>query len=438
MYCSFWGLYSNFLSYDQEQVRSKILNLFGLKLENRRISNSTNLISLIKEKIDCENPIIINVPDSVLFYSIMYKDPNTRRMNHSFIINGYDDSKNIFYIRENCINSGVLSILTSSQPFSEYCITYNMLEDIYNKTNELLENKDEINKFFQFMICEKEINIDNLIIKFINDCINSFDSSKDLFYNIIEQIQDENKYDLVFSNEQFRRTMIHSLKAVFDEIKKLLPTEYISDFIKLSNDYLKHREKIVNIISKNVIKNSKINKDSLKVFLDDLNSYNKKIALFCKKINYKENVQHNKVKNLLDGVIVTADSERLDDGRLYPAKNVLSELRVNNHFNYWISDDSTRKHWLKIEFNRVVHINKIVIAHLTNIKCITKNYKLSISLDGKKWKSIMSVKNNNEVFNEFNFKNAISFRFFKININEPNSGIDNYARISKIDFFVNN
>ena len=85
-----------------------------------------------------------------------------------------------------------------------------------------------------------------------------------------------------------------------------------------------------------------------------------------------------------------------------------------------------------------MHINKIVIAHLTNIKCITKNYKLSISLDGKKWKSIMSVKNNNEVFNEFNFKNAISFRFFKININEPNSGIDNYARISKIDFFVNN
>jgi len=435
LYCSFWGLFSNFLSYNQEYVRLKILDLFGLKLKNIKVLESATLISLIIEKIDCENPVIINTPNSVLFYSIMYKNSDVKRMNHSFIINGYDDSRDIFYIRENTINSDVLSILTSSQPFSEYYLTYNMLEDIYNETYAVLDNKREIDSFFQFMTCKEEVSIDKLIIEFINYCIEYFNNNKDLLYIEIEQMLNGKKYDSLYLNEQFRRTTVHSFKPVFDEIKKLLPLEFVSDFINFTNDYLKLREKIVNIIAKNSIKNSKINENYLTKILYDLNSYNKKIGLFCKKIIYKENMYYKNLKIICDDAIVTADSEYIIGSKIFFSKSVLSELKVDNYFNFWMSDTKTRKHWIKIDFNRNIDVNKIVIEHRTNIKYITKDYKILISIDGKKWISIVNVKNNKEVFNEYNFENKISFRFFKMNIYEPNNGIDNFARISKIDFY---
>ena len=55
LYCSFWGLFSNFLSYNQNCVRLTILNLFGLSLQNHQILDSDNLISIIQEKIDLES-----------------------------------------------------------------------------------------------------------------------------------------------------------------------------------------------------------------------------------------------------------------------------------------------------------------------------------------------------------------------------------------------
>lgn len=438
LYCSFWGLFSNFLSYNQNCVRLKILNLFGLSLQNHQILDSDNLISIIQEKIDLENPIIINVPNSVLFYSIMYKNPNIKRVNHSFIINGYDDSKKIFYIRENSINTSVLSTLTPSQPFSEYYLTYDMLMDIYIQTINVLDDKKEIDSFFQFMTFKKNVDIHEIILKFINCCITFFISNKDLLCTEITKILNTKKYDSLYFNEQFRRTTIHSFKPTFDVIKKILPFEYISDFMKLTNDYLRFREKIVNTLAKYALKGIKINDNYLKKILIDLNSYNKKIGLFCKKNIHKKNMYYNKNKVIYENIIVTADSEYTNVSKTFFANNVLFEQKVNNNLNFWMSNAETKRHWIKFYFNKKVHINKIIIEHRANIKHITKDYKLLISQDGAKWVSIINVKNNNEVHTEYNFKTKLNFVFFKIIIEKPNNGIDNFARISRVSFLSEN
>lgn len=117
------------------------MNIFELGLSTTTVSDSGELISLIKQKINDKNPVLVNVPNSVLFYSIMYKNPNINKLNHSFIINGYDDEREVFYIRENSINTELLSILTSSQPFSEFYLTYDMMKKIYYDTKEILADK---------------------------------------------------------------------------------------------------------------------------------------------------------------------------------------------------------------------------------------------------------------------------------------------------------
>jgi hypothetical protein len=409
--------------------------MFGIVLERIKVNNSTNLILLIKKQIENNNPIIINVPNSVLFYSVMYKDTNIKRINHSFIINGYDDDKKIFYIRENTINSEVLSILTSSQPFSSYCLTYDMLEEIYNQTFFVLNNKKEIDNFLQYMAEIQKINTEQLIIKYLNYSIDYFSFHKDLLCNEIEELLNGKKYDTFYYNEQFRRTNVHSLKPVFDLIEKLLPIEYVDNFKNISNEYLIFREKVINILAKNSIRSLKINNKLFEKILLDLQLYNQKIGSFCKKIIYKDNMYNKGIKIICNDAYVTSDSEAKIGTKIFLSKNILSELKVNNNVNFWMSESKYRHHWLKIDFRKDININKIVIEHRANIKHITRTYQIWISMDDNNWKLIINIKNNKEVFNEYNFKNNIILRYFKIYIIEPNNGIDNCARLSKIDFY---
>lgn len=120
LYCGFWRLFSSFYNCNYDEIRNKILNIFELGLSTTTVSDSGELISLIKQKINDKNPVLVNVPNSVLFYSIMYKNPNINKLNHSFIINGYDDEREVFYIRENSINTELLSILHHHNHFQNF------------------------------------------------------------------------------------------------------------------------------------------------------------------------------------------------------------------------------------------------------------------------------------------------------------------------------
>lgn len=433
LYCGFWGLFSNFHSCDYEKIRNKILNIFELELSTMTVSDSSALISLIKQKINDRNPVLVNVPNSVLFYSIMYKNPNVTKLNHSFIINGYDDEREVFFIRENSINTELLSILTPSQPFSEYFLTYDMMEKIYYDTKEILSDKKSLNFFFQFIYQKKLKNINEVYKTFVNYCIECFSNINDLLYKEIEKLLITKTYSLIYSNEQFRRTTIHSMRVLCEQIKALLPIDEIYEFTILHNDYIKFREKNVNVLAKNSIKESIFNEDYFLQILNQLKKFNTEISLYCKKItNINKNTE---VRLSYKNVIVTADSEFIDGNKAFGCRNILSHIKVNNNLNFWMSKNDSREHWIKIDFNKRITVQKIIIEHKKNIKYITKDFELMVSMDDIKWQTVINVEKNNEVFNEFNFKKPISFRYFMIKINEPNNGIDNCARVSNIDFF---
>lgn len=76
------------------------VTIFELGLSTTTVSDLGELISLIKQKINDKNPVLVNVPNSVLFYSIMYKNPNINKLTHSFIINGYDDNARYFILEK--------------------------------------------------------------------------------------------------------------------------------------------------------------------------------------------------------------------------------------------------------------------------------------------------------------------------------------------------
>lgn len=433
LYCGFWGLFSNFYNCNYDEIRNKILNIFELGLSTTTVSDSGELISLIKQKINDKNPVLVNVPNSVLFYSIMYKNPNINKLNHSFIINGYDDEREVFYIRENSINTELLSILTPSQPFSEFYLTYDMMEKIYYDTKEIHADKKGMNFFFQFVYKKKQVNINKVYKTFINYCIELFSNINDLLYKEIENIFVTNTYSSIYSNEQFRRTTIHSMRVLCEQIKTLLPINEVSEFTTLYNEYIKFREKIVNILAKNSIKKSIFKEDYFVQILNQLKKFNIEISLYCKKITNIN--KDNEVRLSYKNVIVTADSEFIIGHKVFSCRNILSQLKVNNHFNFWMSKNDSREHWIKIDFNKKITVKKIIIKHRKNIKYITKDFELMVSIDNIKWQKLINVEKNNEVFNEFNLKKPISFRYFMMKINEPNNGIDNCARISNVDFF---
>ena len=167
--------------------------------------------------------------------------------------------------------------------------------------------------------------------------------------------------------------------------------------------------------------------------LNQLKKFNIEISLYCKKITNIN--KDNEVRLSYKNVIVTADSEFIIGHKVFSCRNILSQLKVNNHFNFWMSKNDSREHWIKIDFNKKITVKKIIIKHRKNIKYITKDFELMVSIDNIKWQKLINVEKNNEVFNEFNLKKPISFRYFMMKINEPNNGIDNCARISNVDFF---
>ena len=83
--------------------------------------------------------------------------------------------------------------------------------------------------------------------------------------------------------------------------------------------------------------------------------------------------------------------------------------------------------------SNLVNDRKRISKYLSSFD--SKDFELMVSIDNIKWQKLINVEKNNEVFNEFNLKKPISFRYFMMKINEPNNGIDNCARISNVDFF---
>lgn len=436
LYCAFWGLFSNYSFCSQKETRKKILNILGLKLVNFKISDTKLLIDSIMEKIDLEQPVIINVPNSVLFYSIMYKNKEINYLNHSFIINGYDEEKKIFYIRENSINTEVLSLLTYSQPFSAYCITFEMIINIYIETERIINDKSEIDNFFEYLIRVESSSLDSIRKMLLDRVFGELSLKNDVLAKEIDMVLNENYFPKYFNTEQFRRTTIHSLKALFDQLIKNIGEPEVDSVVMHVNKFLILREKIVNVLSKNSIRNSNICVESFKKLQLNL-LYQTNVVYNLLKTNtcyYDVNKLYKKVE--LNDAVVTCDSEMLFENKIFFSKNVISSIKVNENTNFWMSNRNNSIHWIQISLQKKILIYKIIVEHKLNLKYITKEYNIFYSNDGHKWLHLRKIKNNFEIKNIFNFFDPIEMQYLKIKIIKPNSGIDYSARISNIMLFT--
>lgn len=102
LYCVLWGLYSNYgIIPSDNNITNDVLNTLGLKLIFSENITEKNIIEQIRVHIDNNNPILLSVNHAALFYSIMYKEVNNDEINHNIVIFGYDDEKELIYIKEN-------------------------------------------------------------------------------------------------------------------------------------------------------------------------------------------------------------------------------------------------------------------------------------------------------------------------------------------------
>lgn len=435
-YNCFWTLYSNFYKVDISKIKYIILEILGLELINENIENSKDLIKKIKQRIDFEQPIIINVPNSILFYSIMYKNETVKSFNHSLIINGYDENLEVIYIRENSINTEVLSQLTLSQPFSKYVLTNTMIENIFIEMWKLF-SKDEIEKnFFNYIVQKNKIDIADIKMRLVQEILLCFGEREDILTNELDKTIIRKYYHDYYRTEEFRRLILHSFKPLFDEIRKMLTAENTNEFDFIVNSYIRFKENIVNMLAKNSFKSAKVNEEKIEQIKFKLKEHHIKIFKFLSS-NIEKNKNLHSKHNLIRGdVHITSDSELVRGTKIFSVKNILTDSRSNDNLHFWISDNIMRSHWVKLDFLKKVYINKIVIKHRSNVKYITKNYKLLYSLDEINWKVLKNIKNNNYVVNEFLFNEKIEFKYFKIVITKANDGIDYSARIQKIEFYT--
>lgn len=434
-YNCFWTLYSNYYEIDIPKIKYLILDILGFELINEDIENSKDLIKKIKQRIDSENPIIINVPNSLLFYSIMYKNETVKSFNHSIIINGYDENLEVIYIRENSINTDVLSQLTLSQPFSQYVLTNAMVENIFIEMEKLF-SKDEIRKnLFNYIVQKNKVDISEIKLRLVQEILLCFGGRKDILTNELDKMIIRKYYHNYYRTEEFRRLSLHAFKPLFDEIRKMLTDEPANEFDLLVNSYIKFKENIVNMLAKNSFKSVKVNEEKIEQIKLKLKEHHIKIyKMLVSNIGKNENLR-NKYNLIKGDVQITSDSELVRGTKTFNAKNVLTDSKCNNNLHFWISYNTIQRHWIMIDFLKTININKIIIKHKSNLKYITKNYKLLYSFDKINWKVFKNVKNNNYVVNEFLFNKKIEFRYFKIVITKPNDGIDYSARIQKIEFY---
>ena len=197
-------------------ITNVVLNTLGLQLNFNENITEENIIEQIRLHIDNNTPILLSVNHAALFYSIMYKEVNNDEINHNIVIYGYDDEKELIYIKESSINNEVLDSLCKNKVFSSYKITYDMLINFYSKTKQMIKTFDYNNYCLYYIQKVKNIDMIYLKKKIISQFLEVLINNQDYLLNEINQLLNVGKYDSYYRNEQFRRTHYYSLIPLFD------------------------------------------------------------------------------------------------------------------------------------------------------------------------------------------------------------------------------
>lgn len=420
IYCAQWSIYTNWSNYDNKDIQDIILHNCGL-LRKRISVKENNIIDIIKENIDKGYPILLFVATNTLYFSIVYKEETSKNIRHELLITGYDDEKEIIYIRENSINKEFYYKLLKAHPFMEYQMTYDMVKEIYNK-NILIIN-DYQNNCLEVIEKIDNININQLKYETFELFIKLFNNENDQLIHKIFNMIDKESYDKRFLREQYHRNYIQSIYAISKFLFKEFKISLENNMYNLFNQYLNTRLNIINLITKRVAKNTAFDNESLLNYVELLVQNNKSLFDYIKEqeITIIERQKVNEYNLLYTiGTRILTDSHKIDDkGIEYSANCFLKEQNYITDNNYWLSGENDTVHWMKVEFRKNYHINKIIIEHSKYITSITCDYDILYSLDNINWELLKVVQNNDKSINEFNFDN-IEMKFILIKFNKSN------------------
>mgnify|MGYP003289996125 CR=1 FL=1 len=432
IYCALWGLFSNDKRNESVNITKKVLDTFGIELINVNNINEANLIDIIKKIIDENHPVIFNTHSSALFYSIMYLENNIKDINHSLIINGYDEDKKLLFIKENNINTKVLDHLTKSKPFSDYQLTYDMIIEIFKITKDSLDEQFYKNNSICYLSLQNEIIIENIYNLIINNFCELLNSSYDGLCGKIDEILTNDTFSNIFLGEQFRRTYYYSLIPILDFLEEYYKLSEDLKFLNFKTDLLSSREKVINYIIKNTYFGRSADYIKLNSYKTNILQCNINLFKFLNLKKDKVLLGKQKRVNIisLNEVKLFSDSE----DKFLKLDNVKKDEKVNDNLSFWKSEDRLKNHWLIIDFVQEKEINKICIYHHEKNVYITKNFKIFGYTIEQQRKLICNIENNDKQVNivEFDKLNVIKL---KILITKPNGGIDYAARIKKIEIY---
>ena len=324
----YYAFYISFLNnFDDtsnfSDIRDVVLEKLGLNIKKYTLNTPEEMLPLIKDNINKEQPVLLMVKYKALFYDSRYLLPNTG--NHCFIVSDYNSERSIWGIRESSLTYGGVF---KSNPMLRLQLTDKMLYDIWNLSNEdfIKENSHNQNCIY-------------CIEKSSTSHINSY---KDLFYDIIKSYSSFNSSlkKLIHESEMLaekigfnaiRRQYYGGVKILFDVMKRPLPKEISTcdelyrEIIDLETRYLGFRDLTLSKIMVSVLRKKNINYDETKAIVK------------------KQNTLDNELKQLFSKIYFTLNEIESYQKIHHVIPINLKSYFNNQAFNNSISNESTAK-----------------------------------------------------------------------------------------------
>lgn len=425
LYCAIWSIYMNYNHDLSLDISKHILEILGLEKCPISLKNEHTVLNDIIKQIDDGHPLIFYTNTSLLFYCVMYLNDKSKNINHSFIINGYDEEKKLLYIKENVINSDMIRTITDVQPFSSYTFTYDIFLSIFSETKIRFTDKDLL------YYIKKNNDIDKKAIKkmLFSSYLELLNNEKDCLIVYLKYVIENGFCPKICYNEQFFRDFYHSYNVIFDFIIENVNMRNIMEFELLRKKIMDHRKNVVLKLAKLSCENKVNDLENIKKIYNKTTKINEELNEFLK-TNYISCKEERMIFTMND-VFITADSAF---NEYFSENNIIKDEFINDKFSFWRSRNIIEKHWIKIDFLNVKKINGIIVEHHRKNGYVTRDYSIYIKSKDK-LKLFKRIKNNTKVINEFVFQNGVELSSIKIIIDNPNLGIDFSARIRKINFF---
>lgn len=307
-----------------EYINSILFDI-NLKINDNNVDNFDVAFEVIREKLSRNIPIFIILKYSALYYHRAYLDSRNDDIFHGIIINGYNEEKEIFFIKDRATIdvNGVIDIQIPKRILREmWEISYNNCDTASVYSIETLEAITE---------CE----IPKLNFSKLNDDVEKFNK----FIEFIKKPICEDEIGL-------KRNYVGSLKLLFDCIEQTYvyaSSDIINKMRSLEHEYIQERDKIFLNVYRQVLRGKEFTNEKKEKYIAQIIENDKKIfSLFRDVADNSEcniaNTQYEKISleefynnKAFDNVISKATSAKLNHRGTYLLYDMNGELQKTNN-----------------------------------------------------------------------------------------------------------